>query len=98
MAWLAFSIPGAVLVLLVVGLYETRRRRSRPGPTLSATYVNEITALFYGSKRTELDHRDSWSMMREDDSEGAPPLGIDLNSGTAMLRPDRSDGLDRSGD
>lgn len=89
MQWLAFGIPGGVLVLIAVGAYETRRRRTRPGPTLSATYVNEITALFYGSKRTELDHRDSWSMMRDEDSETAPPLGVDLDTGVAVLRPDR---------
>jgi Family of unknown function (DUF6191) len=86
-AWLAWSIPGGVLLLVGVGFYETlpRRRRHRTGPRLSATYVNEITAMFYGSKRTELDHRESWSMMRDDDSEGAPPLGVDLDRGTVVL-------------
>lgn len=84
-AWLAFSIPGAVLLLVAVGGYETLRRRGRPGPTLSSTYVNEITAMFYGSKRAELDHRDSWSMMRQEDGEGAPPLDIDLDHGVARL-------------
>jgi len=50
------------------GAYETlpRKRRQRTGPRLSATYVNEITAMFYGTKRTELDYRESWSMMRDE--------------------------------
>lgn len=86
-AWLAWSLPGGVLLLVAVGAYETlaRKRRHRTGPRLSATYVNEITALFYGTKRTELDYRESWSMMRDEDAEGAPPLGVDLDRGTVVL-------------
>ena len=88
MAWLAFLLPGSVLALLGLGLYETRKRRAHhTGPTLSGTYADELTAFFYGTKRVELDHRDSWSVMREDDSEGAPPLGVDLDSGTVVLPP-----------
>jgi hypothetical protein len=80
------------LILLALGVYESRKRRAhQSGPTLSGTYADELTAMFYGSKRTELDHRDSWSMMREDDSEGAPPLGVDLDGGTVVLDPDRLD-------
>lgn len=92
--WLGFAIPGPVLLLLAVGAYELRaqRRRKRQGTPLSATYVNEITALFYGSKRIELDHRDSMSMMREEDAQGAPPwLDVDLDRGVVVLRPDDSD-------
>lgn len=88
---LAWGIPGGVLLLMVVWLCESRwsKRRGRTGTPLSATYVNEFTALFYGTKRIELDHRDSWSMMREEDAQGAPPhLGIDLDRGTVFLRPD----------
>jgi hypothetical protein len=80
-----------VLLLVAVGAYETlpRRRRRRTGSRLSATYVNEITAMFYGTKRTELDYRDSWSMMRDEDAEGAPPLGVDLDRGTVVLPSSR---------
>ncbi|HKN97987.1 MAG TPA: DUF6191 domain-containing protein [Pseudonocardiaceae bacterium] len=93
MAILAFALPGSVVLLVLLGAYETRRRRSRPGRTLSETYVNEITALFYGTKRRELDQRDSWSMMREDDAQGAPPeMGVDLDRGVAVLRPDDDPG------
>ena len=89
MAFVAWGIPGGVLLLVAVGAYELRpsKQRRKPGTPLSATYVNEITALFYGSKRTELEHRESMSMMREEDSEGAPPLGVDLDRGTVVLRP-----------
>lgn len=93
MAILAFSIPGSVVVLVLVGLFETRRRRNHPGQTLSETYVNEFTALFYGTKRMELNHRDSVSMMRDDDAQGAPPdMGVDLDRGVAVLRPDDDPG------
>jgi hypothetical protein len=87
---LAFSLPASVLLLVAVGTYESRRRRKRPGPMLSATYLNEVTALFYGTKRMELDHRNSWSMMRDEDAQGAPPrLGVDLDRGFVVLPPDQ---------
>jgi hypothetical protein len=58
---------------------------------LSATYVNELTAMFYGTKRMALDHRDSMSLMRQEDAQGAPPrLGVDLDRGVVVLRPDDS--------
>jgi hypothetical protein len=89
--WLGLAIPGGVLLLMAMGAYESRKRRKRPGTPLSATYVNELTAVFYGTKRMELDHRDSMSMMREEDAQGAPPgLGVDLDRGVVVLRPDDS--------
>jgi hypothetical protein len=89
MAWLAFSIPGGVLLLVAVGLYETRRRSKT---RLAATYVDEITAMFYGTKRMELDHRDSIMMLRDEDAEGAPPGRVDLDTGTVFVRPGDQDG------
>ncbi|HWE91015.1 MAG TPA: DUF6191 domain-containing protein [Pseudonocardiaceae bacterium] len=86
---LAFSLPAGVLLLVIVGAYETKRRRRRPGPTLSATYLDEVTAVLYGTKRQELDHRNSWSMLRAEDAQGAPPrLGVDLEHGIVRLPPD----------
>jgi hypothetical protein len=36
----------------------------------------------------ELDHRESTSMMREEQAQGAPPkMKIDLDRGTATFRP-----------
>ncbi|HEX4725346.1 MAG TPA: DUF6191 domain-containing protein [Pseudonocardiaceae bacterium] len=92
MAWLSFTIPGGVLLLMAVAAFELapRRRKKRAGAPVSATYVNEVTAMFYGSKRMELDHRDSQSLMREDDAEGAPPhMGVDLDGGIVRIRDDR---------
>jgi hypothetical protein len=89
--WLGLGIPGAVLLLIAIGTWELRpkRQKKRAGTPLSATYVNELTALFYGTKRVELDHRDSISMMRDEDPQAAPPnQDIDLDKGTVTLRPD----------
>jgi hypothetical protein len=86
---LTWSIPGGTLLVVAVGGYELlqQKRRKRQGTPLTATYINEFTAMFYGSKRMELDHRDSMSLMREEDAQGAPPLGVDLDRGTVVLRP-----------
>lgn len=91
---LTWSVPGWVIALVAVGIYELRRQRwrKRPGTPLSTTYVNEFTAIFYGTKRMELDHRDSVSLMREEDAQGAPPkLGLDLDRGVVVLRPAAQD-------
>jgi Family of unknown function (DUF6191) len=88
---LALTGPAAVLLLVIVGAYELlrQRRRKRVGTPLAATYLNEVTAMFYGTKRMELDHRDSMSMMREEDAEGAPPnFGVNLDRGTVVLSRD----------
>lgn len=88
---LALTGPAAVLLLIIVGVYELLRqkRRKRVGTPLAATYLNEVTAMFYGTKRMELDHRDSMSMMREEDAQGGRPLtGVDLDRGIVVLRPE----------
>lgn len=87
-ALLALSIPGGTLLLVIVGTYEMARKRrgKRRGTPLSAAYVDEFTAFFYGTKRTELNHRQSVSMMREENTQGAPSrLGVDLDRGIVTL-------------
>lgn len=91
---LSWSVPGGVLLVVAVGIYELlqQKRRNRTGTPLSTTYINEFTAMFYGTKRRELEHRDSMSLMREEDAQGAPPgHDIDLDRGVVVLRPDDSD-------
>ncbi len=87
---LAWGVPGMVLAMLAAGTYElirTKRGRSS-GTPVTATYVNEFTAVFYGTKRMELEHRDSMSMMRDEDAESGPPAtGVDLEAGVIRLRP-----------
>ncbi|WP_081915616.1 DUF6191 domain-containing protein [Saccharothrix sp. NRRL B-16314] len=92
---LAWSIPGGTLTVVGVAVYELLRqkRRKRKGTPLATTTVNEITAMFYGSKRMELDYRDSVAVMREEESQGAPPLRVDLDDGVVRLprSPDQRD-------
>jgi hypothetical protein len=86
--WLGLGLPGGVVVLVVVGAFELwrGRGRKRTKATLSATYVNEVTAIFYGTKRAELEYRDSVSLMRADDAQGAPPgFGVDLDRGVVSM-------------
>nr|WP_245574118.1 DUF6191 domain-containing protein [Amycolatopsis nigrescens] len=88
---MGLAIPGSVLLLMALRAFESRRRKrqNRVGTPVTTTYVNEFTAIFYGTKRRELDHRDSMSMMREEDAQGAPPnLGVDLDRGVVVLRPE----------
>ncbi|MCE6995219.1 DUF6191 domain-containing protein [Saccharothrix sp. S26] len=84
---LAWSIPGGTLSVVGVAVYELlrQRRRKRKGTPLATTTVNEITAMFYGSKRRELDYRDSVAVMREEDTQSAPPLRLDLDEGVVRL-------------
>ncbi|HVV20027.1 MAG TPA: DUF6191 domain-containing protein [Pseudonocardiaceae bacterium] len=88
---LAFAIPGGVVLMVATGVFELvrQKRRRRSGAPITATYIDEYTAMFYGTKRIELDHRDSMSMMRDEEAEGAPPtMSIDLDRGIVVLRPD----------
>ena len=90
---LSLCVPGVVALMVGVGLFELwrQRRGKRVGTPLSATYVNEFTAMFYGSKRVELESRASMSMMREEDEQGAPPwLQGDLDRGIVVLRAEDS--------
>ena len=83
-----------VVAMVAAGGYELLRqkRRNKAGTPLTATYVNEFTAIFYGTKRTELDHRDSMSMMREEDAESAPPnVAVDLDNGIVRLKQTNND-------
>lgn len=86
---IAWSIPAGTLLLVAVGGFELirKKRGKRTGTPLAATCSDEVTAMFYGTKRLELEHRDSVSMMRQEDAQGAPP-DADLERGVIRLRPD----------
>ncbi|MGO4617970.1 DUF6191 domain-containing protein [Nocardia sp. 2YAB30] len=88
---LQWWIPGWVILLVLVAVYEltvNKRRRRRRTP-ISGTFTDEFTALFYSTKRMELDHRESISMLRDEQDQGAPPrVGLDLDRHTVVLRKD----------
>ncbi|SEO53832.1 DUF6191 domain-containing protein [Amycolatopsis saalfeldensis] len=91
---LALGLPGMTLLLVAVGAYEMRPKRkpSKLKARLSSTYLDEVTAFLYGTKRNELEHRDSVEMTLDEDAQGAPPLGtVDLDKGVVILRPASQD-------
>ena len=94
---LSLGIPGVVLLAVALWVYEVlqQRRGKRRGTPLSTTYVNELTAIFHGTKRVQLNHQASVSLLREQDPQGAPPgLTVDLDRGVAVLPPDDDRGAE----
>ncbi|HVX46690.1 MAG TPA: DUF6191 domain-containing protein [Mycobacteriales bacterium] len=86
-ALVAIGIPLPAVLVLLFWLYD-RRRGKAPAAGMSGTYTDEFTAVFYGTKRMELEHRQTVSMMRDDTEQGAPPrVRVDLDRGTARIRP-----------
>lgn len=91
MVW-AMSIPGLVTLLFALAVGERvllrLRRRKGEAPVLSGAGFDQVTMLFYATKQLELDERQTRSMLREEDEDGAPPRGpIDLDTGVVVLRP-----------
>jgi Family of unknown function (DUF6191) len=96
----AISIPGLVLLLVLLasidrlGVAAGRRlrlpwRRAEEGRPLAAPGIDELNALFYATKRYELDERRTSLMLRDEEGDGAPPYSVvDLDAGTAVIRKD----------
>ncbi|WP_257901274.1 DUF6191 domain-containing protein [Saccharothrix obliqua] len=87
----AMSIPGLAVLLFALAAGErvwrwVRRRRGHP--VVAQAGMDQFTTLFYGGKQLELDQRQTESMMRDEEEDGAPPRGpIDLDSGAVRLTP-----------
>ncbi len=64
-----------------------RRRAKRPAqPRGSGVVMGPLFELFNpGIKHIE-EQRQSETMLRDDEESGDPPLGIDLDAGTAVIR------------
>jgi hypothetical protein len=96
------SIPGLVVLLTVLialerfGLWVNRVswlpwRRRRTGMPVSAAAFDSFGAVF-NDRRAEFEERVTQSRWREDADQEAPPFGVDLDTGRAILRrPDRSE-------
>jgi hypothetical protein len=94
MTWLGLALPGGVLLLMAVAAFEMRPNgRKRLKKRLSTTYMDEMTAFLYGTKRRELDNRETMSMLLDGDiAQGAPPRhDIDLDRGVATLKSQHPD-------
>jgi Family of unknown function (DUF6191) len=85
---IAMTLPGLVVLLVVVASVEAlRNRRRRAGVPMTGTGVQELEAFFSATKRAEVETRASLSLMKDDEQEsGAPPrVRIDLEKGTATI-------------
>ena len=76
------TIPGLACLLVVLaalerfGLWMGGRSwlpwRRRTDTSMSATSMDELTALFYATKHHELQQRRTELMLRDDEGDGAP--------------------------
>lgn len=94
--WL-LSFPAFVCQLALFALVESAWRwftglglipwlRRRTGRSLSSIAVDEFTAVVNGNKTAELEQRRVELLLRDDESDGAPPRSsIDLTGGTAFI-------------
>lgn len=95
------TIPGLAIILILLasvdglGMWLRRRvglpwRKNADRP-LSAPGLDEMHAILYVGKRHELDQKQSSLLLRDEVDENAPPRSrVDINSGTAVIRPSRS--------
>jgi hypothetical protein len=91
----AMTLPGLVLLLLLVAVVEQvasrLRRRSpltrRTRATLTATGMDFMAVLTMPEKERELDQRASEKVRRVAQEDGAPPhrSTVDLDAGTARI-------------
>ena len=86
MDWLlALTIPGLVVLLVVVALVEAIARRKRGLPATAAG-LEDFAGVFQASRRVDQDHKQHSLMMRDEVEDGAPPRSeVDLDAGTARL-------------
>jgi hypothetical protein len=64
-----------------------RRRTQRPAqPRSSGVVMGPLFELFHPSAKHVEEQRQTETMLRDDDESGDPPLGIDLDAGTAVIR------------
>lgn len=95
---LIVSIPGLVLLLIAfaaidrMGFAASRRlrlpwRKDEVGRPVSAPGIDEMHAIFYATKRHEMDQRRTSLMLRDEEADGAPPRSeVDLDAGRAVIR------------
>lgn len=81
--------PLVVLLItffLAERLWRWARGVHKSEKSASAAGLEELTAMFYGSKRVEQEQREIEYMLRDDESDGAPPAdSIDLEGGVVRI-------------
>jgi hypothetical protein len=64
-----------------------RQRTKTPArPRSSGVVMGPLFELFHPSARHQEKQRQEETMRRDDEDSGEPPLGIDLDAGTAVFR------------
>jgi hypothetical protein len=85
----AMTLPTLVIALILLGIFElsiSRRRGDKHGTALSGVSFEVLEAAFHPAKHHQIDERESQSLMREEQGEGAPPFStVDLAAGRARL-------------
>ena len=66
-----------------------RRKRPAGRPPTTGVALGPLFELFQPSVRHIEEQRQAEHMLRDDEESGDPPLGIDLDAGTAVLRMPR---------
>ncbi|MEV8226342.1 DUF6191 domain-containing protein [Streptomyces sp. NPDC079167] len=78
-----------------LGLIPWVRRST--GRSLSNTAFDEFTAVVNGNKTVELEQRLVELLLRDDESDGAPPRSsVDPTNGTALIVPPQEAGVPRA--
>ncbi|QKW33813.1 hypothetical protein HUT06_07010 [Actinomadura sp. NAK00032] len=75
-----------IVVFMVERLWRWARGVHKSDRSASAAGLEELTAMFYGSKRLEQEQREIDYMLRDDEYDGAPPTNsVDLDAGVARI-------------
>jgi hypothetical protein len=85
----AMTLPALVIALILLGVFElaaSRRRGAKHGTALSGVSFEVLEAAFHPAKHHQIDARESQSLIRDEQEEGAPPFStVDLSAGKARL-------------
>ncbi|MEU6426589.1 DUF6191 domain-containing protein [Microbispora sp. NPDC046973] len=63
-----------ILLALLERLWRWAAKVRKSGKSISATGFDEFTAAFLSTKRMQLEQRQSETMLRDDQTDGAPPV------------------------
>ena len=87
MDWLlALTIPGLVVLLIVVALIERVGRRKEGGLPATAAGLEDFAGVFQASRKVDQEHKQHSLMMRDEIGDNAPPRTVvDFSAGTVRL-------------
>ncbi|MEU8176354.1 DUF6191 domain-containing protein [Microbispora hainanensis] len=75
-----------ILLAILERLWKWAAKVRKSGRSISATGFDEFTAAFLSTKRIQLEQQQSDMLLRDDETDGAPPTNrTDLNSGKIVI-------------